>query len=216
MQNSRVSPLLIHPSLRPPGCPWAQSSAPARRNRSPTATATSRPNPTQPQIYPPPNHDRKNVLVPTDHSPIVDPLQPAIPHRIPLRRIGRHPRPRILQRFPLLSHLLAADGCTLLRAARGAHLARGWQAVAGHEPVFPGELRVLGRRVDEWAGGVHLDVDAVLRAGEGVIWFSRGARDGRRQEEERNGRRERKNGGRRHGVGMGWDVCVNYPGRDRG
>ena len=215
MQNSRVSPLLIHPSLRPPGCPWAQSSAPARRNRSPTATATSRPNPTQPQIYPPPNHDRKNVLVPTDHSPIVDPLQPAIPHRIPLRRIGRHPRPRILQRFPLLSHLLAADGCTLLRAARGAHLARGWQAVAGHEPVFPGELRVLGRGVDEWVGGVHLDVDAVLWPGEGVILGFKRGNEGK----SARGGKERKNGRRRHGVdwdGMGWDMCVNYAGRDRG
>lgn len=96
------------------------------------------------------------------------PGRPSIPDRLPVRCRSRHPRPRVLQRFPLLHRLHPPDGPPLLRHPRRPGLPDRRQAGLRHEPL----LSWIAGAVDEWilwrTGRVHPDVDAVLWVGESI------------------------------------------------
>lgn len=127
VHNTRVSLSIFHLlGPHPPGL-----SAP-RRNKPATPDHLSRPGPDPRPLE---NHHAHTNNSSQSLSP--DPLQPPIPHRLPLRRIGRHPRPRVVRRLPFLPRLLPARGHARVRATRSAYLFGCGETTAGHEPLLP-------------------------------------------------------------------------------
>jgi hypothetical protein len=96
-------------------------------------------------------------------------IKPPKPHSLDIWRCCWYSGPRILQRLPFLLRLHRPDYCPLLHHPGCAHVAQGRPRHVRHEPVLQVIIRVLDGRAVRWAGGVHIDVDVILRFGTGII-----------------------------------------------
>ena len=116
--------LSARPDPNPPECLRKRSSrsppsSPSQSNTIPGSVCFPIEPPTQ-LIHP---STPTNSLDQSHHKLTIvqlDPPKPPIPHRLPLRRQRRYPRPRVLQRLPLLHRILPLDLGALLLLARRA------------------------------------------------------------------------------------------------
>ena len=107
---------------------------------------------------------------------LADPIEPPKPNGLDLRRRGRHPGPRVVQRLPLLFRLRRADHGAFLRRPGRAHVAglllrrrRRRARPVRHEPLLPVQVRALDRRAVRRPARLHIDVDAILWLSEGLM-----------------------------------------------